>query len=196
MNKKLTNCKACGKELAKGVKKCIECGKDQRNFFMRHKILTGFLVLFIIGFIGSIGENSSNSSDVKNSSNESELMAQDTEVKSVEDVSNKEEAKEDIPTEYRSALRKAEIYSNTMSMSKSGLYDQLTSEYGEKFSKEAAQYAIDNINANWKENALKKAKTYQDSMAMSPDAIYDQLKSEYGEKFTPEEAQYAIDNLK
>ncbi|XTR36625.1 Ltp family lipoprotein [Paraclostridium tenue] len=106
-----------------------------------------------------------------------------------------EKIEENVPTEYKSALRKAKIYNDTMSMSKAGLYNQLTSEYGEKFTEEAAQYAIDNIDANWKENALKKAKTYQESMAMSPSAIYDQLKSEHGEKFTEEEAQYAVDNL-
>ncbi len=31
MNNKLTNCKACGKELAKGVKKCTSCGKYPRD---------------------------------------------------------------------------------------------------------------------------------------------------------------------
>ena len=82
-----------------------------------------------------------------------------------------------------------------MNMSKAGIYNQLTSEYGEKFSAEAAQYAIDNVEVDWKENALKKARSYQDIMSMSPSAIYDQLVSEYGEMFTPEEAQYAIDNL-
>ena len=82
-----------------------------------------------------------------------------------------------------------------MHMSKAGIYDQLTSEYGEKFTKEAAQYAMDNLEANWKENALKTAQSYQETMSMSPSAIYDQLISEYGEKFTKEEAQYAIDNL-
>lgn len=82
-----------------------------------------------------------------------------------------------------------------MHMSKAGIYDQLTSEYGEQFPAEAAQYAIDNLDADYKKNALEKAKTYADDMNMSSDAIYDQLISEYGEKFTPEEAQYAIDNL-
>lgn len=82
-----------------------------------------------------------------------------------------------------------------MYMSKASIYDQLISEYGEMFTPEEAQYAIDNISADWKANALKKAKSYQDSMSMSPSAIYDQLISEYGEKFTEEEAQYAIDNL-
>ena len=82
-----------------------------------------------------------------------------------------------------------------MNMSKAGVYDQLISEYGEKFTLEEAQYAIDNVQADWKENALKTAKSYQEIMSMSPAAIYDQLISEYGEKFTAEEAQYAIDSL-
>ena len=34
-------------------------------------------------------------------------------------------------------------------MSKAGIYDQLTSEYGEKFTAEAAQYAIDNLQAGF-----------------------------------------------
>lgn len=80
-------------------------------------------------------------------------------------------------------------------MSKAGIYDQLTSEYGEKFSAEAAQYAIDNLNADYNANALAKAKSYQEQMSMSPEAIRDQLTSDAGEKFTPEEANYAIQHL-
>ena len=101
----------------------------------------------------------------------------------------------DIPDEYQSALNKANDYSNTMYMSKAAIYNQLTSEYGEHFSPEAAQYAIDNIVANWNSNALQKAKDYSDNMYMSQAAIYDQLISDYGEKFTPAEAQYAVENL-
>ena len=68
-----------------------------------------------------------------------------------------------------------------MHMSKQGIYDQLTSEYGEKFTPEEAQYAIDNIQADWNANALESAKNYQENMNMSPEAIRDQLTSEYGE---------------
>ena len=32
-----------------------------------------------------------------------------------------------------------------MNMSPSAIYDQLISEYGEKFTKEEAQYAVDNL---------------------------------------------------
>ena len=102
---------------------------------------------------------------------------------------------ENVPAEHASALKKADSYANMMYMSKAGVYKQLTSEHGEKFSPEAAQYAVDNIDADWNANALEKALTYQDSMAMSPDAIREQLVSEYGEQFTEEEADYAISNL-
>lgn len=101
----------------------------------------------------------------------------------------------DVPAEYRSALTKAETYSDMMSMSKAGVYDQLTSEYGEGFSAEAAQYAIDNVDADWNANALEKARTYQDDMAMSPNAIHEQLTSDYGEQFTQSQADYAIEHL-
>lgn len=105
------------------------------------------------------------------------------------------EAEPEVPKEYVSALKKAQSYSDRMYMSKAGLYDQLTSEYSEQFTEEAAQYAIDNVQADWNANALAKAHSYQEKMDMSPAAIYDQLISEYGEKFTEAEAQYAIDNL-
>ncbi len=102
---------------------------------------------------------------------------------------------QDIPAEYQNALNKANDYSNSMYMSKAAIYDQLTSAYGEHFSPEAAQYAIDNIVADWSLNALQKAKDYSDTMYMSKAAIYDQLLSDSGEKFTQTEAQYAVDNL-
>jgi beta-lactam-binding protein with PASTA domain len=95
--------------------------------------------------------------------------------------------------EEKNALKKAETYSNSLHMSKQGIYNQLTSSV-EGFTKEVAQYAIDNIEADWNKNALEKAKTYQTSMNMSSKAIYNQLISSV-EGFTKSEAQYAIDNL-
>lgn len=100
-----------------------------------------------------------------------------------------------VSAEFKSALSKAKSYSDTMHMSKSGLYDQLTSQYGEQFSPEAAQYAVDNVQADWNANALAMAKQYQETMSMSPEAIRDQLTSDYGEKFTAGEADYAIQHL-
>ncbi len=40
---------------------------------------------------------------------------------------------------------KAKTYQETMDMSPAVIYDQLISEYGEKFTEEEAQYAVDNL---------------------------------------------------
>ena len=96
-------------------------------------------------------------------------------------------------SEFLKALKRAESYAN-LYFSKQRIYDQLTSPYGEKFTKEEAQYAIDHLQTDYKENALKKAESYS-KLNFSKQKIYDQLTSPYGEKFTKEEAQYAIDHL-
>ncbi len=100
-----------------------------------------------------------------------------------------------VPTEYLNALRKADSYANNQHMSKSKLYNQLTSAYGEHFSEEAANYAIENVITDYNQNALAKADSYANNQHMSKSRLYDQLTSEYGEGFTESEAQYAVDNV-
>lgn len=114
---------------------------------------------------------------------------------SIKTKQSSESSSKKIPREYVSALIKGQGYADRMYMSKKAIYDQLTSDYGEKFSPEAATYAINNIKANWNKNALHKAKDYQEEQNMSPDAIYNQLTSDSGEQFTPEEANYAVQHL-
>lgn len=100
-----------------------------------------------------------------------------------------------VPREYQSALNQAQSYSNTMHMSEAAIYDQLISEYGGQFNSDAAQYAIENVNADYYYNALESAKSYSETMDMSSDAIYDQLISDYGGKFTEDQASYAVQHL-
>lgn len=97
--------------------------------------------------------------------------------------------------EEKSALAQATSYANNQYMSQQGVYDQLVSAYGGQFSAEAAQFAIDNVVADWNANALQTAKNYQDQQNLSPAAIHDQLTSQYGEKFTSAQADYAIQHL-
>jgi len=172
-----------------------------------------FAIIVVLGAIGSMGDDSTTVGSTEPTKVEVEKSVEETaeektareakeaEEKALAEQKAKEEAeakaKEDsIPREHKSALKKAESYAKTMHMSKAGIYNQLTSEYGENFPAEAAQYAIDNIQWDWNANALEKAKSYAETMDMSDSAIYDQLISEYGERFTKEEAQYALDNLK
>ncbi len=158
------------------------------NWVKKHKILTVigvFILLAIIG--GAAGGNKSTSSSTN--SNTTTSAASKTE------PAKTETKQPDVPAEYKSALNQAGSYANTMHMSKQGVYDQLVSEYGGKFTAPAAQYAIDNVKADWNANALAKAKDYQKTMSLSPTAIHDQLTSAAGEKFTQAEADYAIQHL-
>lgn len=145
------------------------------------------IVFIIIGLLSGGGSETGTEKNTENTYQSDVTEADEPETKDDDDT--------EIPAEYKSALIKAQTYSDNMHMSKQGIYDQLTSDYGEQFSEEAAQYAVDNVDADWKQNALEKAKTYQETMAMSPEAIRDQLTSEYGEKFTQEEADFAVENL-
>ena len=190
------------------------CKKDGKKKTLSIIALIISCLWIIIGIAASGSGNTKNTDEVSSPQetfSENEVLEKEEETQEptkdtpVEESSPEENIptpieesspEENIPSEYKSALNKANSYSDMMYMSKAAIYDQLTSEYGEKFTPEEAQYAIDNVEADWKTNALKKAQSYQETMDMSPAAIHDQLTSDYGEKFTQEEADYAIDNLK
>lgn len=163
--------------------------KKQGNWFGRHKILTVIGVIVLLAIIGGAAGGGTDTNKSTSSTPTNSQTTQTTESK----PAAKEEPK--VPAEYKSALAQADTYANTMHLSKKGVYDQLVSEYGGKFKPEAAQYAIDNVKADWNANALAQAKTYQNDMHLSPAGVRDQLVSEYGGKFTAAEADYAIAHL-
>ena len=125
----------------------------------------------------------------------SQEAVETTSVEVVEPTVAPEPAEDAVPSEWIAALTKAQMYVDTMPFSEQGLYDQLTSDYGEKFSPEAARYALNLVEADWNAEALEAALVYQNDMAMSPEAIRDQLVHQNGNQFTQEQADYAIANL-
>ena len=101
----------------------------------------------------------------------------------------------EVPVEYEAALASAESYLDLGAFSKAGLTDQLTSEYGEQFSADAARYAVNHVDVDWNEEALESAESYMELSPMSPEGLRDQLTSEYGEQFTPQQADYAVQHV-
>lgn len=101
---------------------------------------------------------------------------------------------DDVPAEHAAALASAQGYLDFTNFSEAGLFEQLTSEYGEQFPDEAAQYAIDNLEVDWNEQALGSALSYRE-LAMSNAAIAEQLVSEFGEQYTQEQADYAMEHI-
>ncbi len=169
-------------------------------------ILGGVGLIFVIISLAAFGlvpssdgqssNNTTNNTVLEQQSNTTQKSDEQMLKEAQAELEKKQKEQEaSVPVEYKNALKQADSYANRMHMSKQGVYDQLTSEYGGKFTTDAAQYAIDNVKSDWNNNALEQAKRYQSMMSMSTSRIYDQLTSQYGGKFTPEEAQYAIDNL-
>ena len=99
----------------------------------------------------------------------------------------------DSNSEYSAALGKAKSYNSLFHMSKKRMYRQLTSNF-DKFSNDAAQYAVDHLEADYKYNALFNAKNYRKLFNMSKSRLINQLTS-FIDGFTEEEANYAINHL-
>lgn len=101
-----------------------------------------------------------------------------------------------MTTAQSSAVRSAESYLSFTAFSRVGLTGQLTSEYGEGFTPEDAEFAIAYLESagavDWNQEAAESAKSYLDFQGFSRDGLYEQLTSEYGEGFTPDQANFGL----
>jgi hypothetical protein len=95
----------------------------------------------------------------------------------------------------RRALQSAESYLVMSGFSKQGLYEQLSSSYGEGFTQAEAQYAVDHVDVDWNKEAVESARSYLEMSPMSRNALIEQLSSSAGEGFTYEQALYAVNKV-
>ena len=63
----IKRCKECGEEVSSSAKACPKCGKDQRNFFKKHPIISVIGIVIILGVI--LGAGGSSQSEPKNTLN-------------------------------------------------------------------------------------------------------------------------------
>lgn len=119
------------------------------------------------------------------------------EVKESEPEANSED--DSMTMSQKNAVRSAEDYLRLTSFSRKGLIDQLSSEYGDKFPREDAEFAVSYLEqrgmVDWKEQAVQSAKDYLNLTSFSREGLIDQLSSEYGDQYTREEAEYAADQV-
>lgn len=59
----MKKCKSCQTEIDSKAKKCPHCQADQRNWFVKHKILTGILAIIFITIIANMGGNKNSTTD-------------------------------------------------------------------------------------------------------------------------------------
>lgn len=158
------------------------------------KIICGvFLVLFVIGMAAPKNNTPKTTQTTQSTQTQEAKKVENTQKEEAKKVEPKKEETPQVPMEYKMALKSAEQYLRTMPFSKQGLYRQLTADAGSKFPPEAAQYAVDNVKTDWKENAAKAAANYLKIMPMSRDELVTQLTSDAGDQYTLEEAQYGVE---
>lgn len=163
-----------------------------RERHSRWKLICGvFAVLFIIGMAAP--KNDTKTATQNTTQTTQTQQKAETPKAEPKKEEPKKEATPQVPMEHKMALKAAEQYLRTMPFSKQGLYRQLTADAGNKFPPEAAQYAVDNVKTDWKENAAKAAANYLKIMPMSRDELVNQLTSEAGDQYTLEEAQYGVE---
>ena len=162
-----------------------------RERHSRWKLICGvFAVLFIIGMAAP--KNDTKTATQNTTQTTQTQQKAETPKAEPKKEEPKKEATPQVPMEHKMALKAAEQYLRTMPFSKQGLYRQLTADAGNKFPPEAAQYAVDNVKTDWKENAAKAAANYLKMMPMSRDELVNQLTSDAGDQYTLEEAQYGV----
>lgn len=72
-----------------------------------------------------------------------------------------------IPLKYYQALNRANAYSDTLHMPKADIYEQLISAYGDYFSADAAQYAVDHLTNVWEPEEPEPVPAAQDNAEMA-----------------------------
>lgn len=99
----------------------------------------------------------------------------------------------------QNAFKTAKRLLQYMNFSRQALYEQLTSEKGNGYSPEEADYALDKLEAeglvDWNEQAVRTAEIYLRVKPLTKDALIDLLSNQYGAGFTKEQAQYAADTV-
>jgi RNA polymerase subunit RPABC4/transcription elongation factor Spt4 len=65
----MKKCKSCQTEIDSKAKKCPHCQADQRNWFVKHKILTGILVIILIVIISNASGNKNGGTNTTQGSN-------------------------------------------------------------------------------------------------------------------------------
>ena len=91
------------------------------------------------------------------------------------------------------AIESAQSYLDYGAFSESSLIEQLSSPYGEGFSKADAEFAVAHISVDWNAEAAESAASYLENGSFSRQGLIEQLESEYGEGFTHAQAVYGVD---
>lgn len=90
----------------------------------------------------------------------------------------------------KNAVRSAKQYLSLQGFSRDGLIEQLSSSFGDGYSKSDATVAVDSLNVDWNKQAEKSARNYLDLSGFSCNGLIEQLSSSAGDKYTRQQATH------
>jgi len=90
----------------------------------------------------------------------------------------------------KNAVRSVNDYLSMTGFSRTGLINQLSSEYGSGYSINDATIAVDSLRRNWDNEAVRSANEYLKMMGFSCNGLIDQLSSDAGSNYTQSQANY------
>jgi hypothetical protein len=167
----------------------------------RHKVLTGLIAfgaLVVIALASASNKPSTTASDTAAvGSSGSPSAAVSSAAASSVPSTPAAPASPSMTGAQQQAVDSAEGYlSEGQGFSKQGLLSQLTSSFGEGFSKSDAEFAIKYLKPNWDQQAVDSAKGYLgDGQGFSRSSLIQQLTSSYGAGFTEAQAEYAVNKV-
>jgi hypothetical protein len=98
-------------------------------------------------------------------------------------------------TAQENAIGSAKDYLSMSGFSRSGLIKQLSSSYGDGYTKADATFAVDHLDVDWKQQAVRSAKDYLSTSHFSRSGLIEQLSSSYGDGYTVAQATYAANQV-
>lgn len=93
----------------------------------------------------------------------------------------------------KNAVRSAQQYLSMSGFSRSGLIEQLSSEYGDGYNYSDASIAVDSLNVDWNRQAVRSARAYLNMTGFSCKGLINQLSSSAGSKYTQSQARYGAE---
>lgn len=88
------------------------------------------------------------------------------------------------------AVRSAELYLSISGFSRSGLIQQLSSDFGDGYNRADATIAVDSMNIDWNKQAVRSANQYLSMMGFSCNGLIEQLSSSVGDGYTESQARF------
>lgn len=177
--------------------------KPPKNWFLRHKILSGVGVFFLLGVIGTAVNGGSSTtvaplatdgtSSVPSGAASSAPVGETPPTVRAPEPSLEPSAKPKETSGQKNARESAEGYLSFSPFSRKGLIRQLSSDVGGGFSVADATYAVDALNTDYNEQAYKAAKNYLSISPFSRKSLIRQLSSDVADGYTTKQATFGAD---